>query len=183
MTTATFSADWTAPLRENGAEFLRFLKERPIRCLEIGVFEGRGGCWLLDNILVHPESSYVGIDAWEAVPLGDSKVAEERARQHLSVYGKRVTILKGRTRHLLTNPERHVEEFDLIYIDGDHSAQGCLLDTTLTWDLLSHGGIMVWDDYGNTDYPGVRKAVNAFLSCATDHEVLWTNWQKGVCRK
>ena len=37
--------------------------------------------------------------------------------------------------------------FDLIYIDGSHSAKDVLLDSLLAWRLLRPGGAMVWDDY------------------------------------
>ena len=37
--------------------------------------------------------------------------------------------------------------FDLVYIDGSHSAKDVLLDSLLAWRLLRPGGAMIWDDY------------------------------------
>jgi hypothetical protein len=39
-------------------------------------------------------------------------------------------------------------QFDLIYIDGDHSAQGVLRDLVLSWPLLLKSGVMICEDYG-----------------------------------
>ena len=36
--------------------------EGPIKLLEIGVFEARTASWLIEYLLVHPESEYVGVD-------------------------------------------------------------------------------------------------------------------------
>lgn len=48
---------------------------------------------------------------------------------------------------------------DLIYVDGDHSYEGCLRDLTLYWPLLAPGGVMFGDDIME---PGVTRAVNQF---------------------
>jgi predicted O-methyltransferase YrrM len=38
-------------------------------------------------------------------------------------------------------------EFDFIYIDGDHSAEGVYNDAILSFPLLKSGGILAFDDY------------------------------------
>lgn len=51
---------------------------------------------------------------------------------------------------------------DWIYVDGDHSYEGCLYDLQQSYKLLKNkGGIIFGDDY--TNKPGVRKAVDEFI--------------------
>ena len=37
--------------------------------------------------------------------------------------------------------------FDLIYIDGSHTAADVLIDAVLAFQLLRVGGVMIFDDY------------------------------------
>ena len=39
-------------------------KDKPIKYLEIGVFEGMSMVWMLHNVLTHPDSRAVGVDPW-----------------------------------------------------------------------------------------------------------------------
>jgi len=47
---------------------------------------------------------------------------------------------------------------DLIFVDADHSYEGCLADITAWWPFLRHKGIMCGHDF-NFCFPGVRRAV------------------------
>ena len=48
---------------------------------------------------------------------------------------------------------------DVVFIDGDHSYQGCKRDIEAWWSKLKQGGIMAGDDYA-PEFPGVIKAVD-----------------------
>ena len=51
-----------------------------------------------------------------------------------------------------------------MFIDGNHSTS-IVQDLDLAYNLLySGGGMIVVDDYDNSNYPGVRTAVDAFLA-------------------
>ena len=64
---------------------------------------------------------------------------------HLSGSGHKVTIKEGRSGDVLrTLPLRH---YDLIYVDGSHTARDVLQDAVLGWGLLKRGGLMIFDDY------------------------------------
>lgn len=58
-------------------------------------------------------------------------------------------------------------ELDWIYIDGDHSYEGCLRDLNNALKIVKKGGSIIGDDYKwpNTKWSkeGVTKAVNEFL--------------------
>lgn len=57
--------------------------------------------------------------------------------------------------------------FDFIYIDANHSYEGCKNDLELWWPKLKSNGLMAGDDFTNlttktTSY-GVEKAVTEFF--------------------
>ena len=58
------------------------------------------------------------------------------------------------------------EMLDWIYVDGDHSYEGCLKDLNNAKEIVKPGGLILGDDYGwpNSKYQkvGVTKAVNEF---------------------
>jgi len=60
------------------------------------------------------------------------------------------------------------EMLDWIYIDGDHSYEGCLKDLENSLKVVKPGGLILGDDYGWPDAkwskPGVTKAVNEFIN-------------------
>ena len=59
-------------------------------------------------------------------------------------------------------------ELDWIYVDGDHSYEGCLSDLENSLKAVKPGGLILGDDYGWPDSklnkPGVTKAVNEFIN-------------------
>jgi len=60
------------------------------------------------------------------------------------------------------------EMLDWIYIDGDHSYEGCLKDLENSLNVVKPGGLILGDDYGwpNAKWfkPGVTKAVDEFIN-------------------
>lgn len=58
---------------------------------------------------------------------------------------------------------------DFIFIDGDHSEQGVLLDTILARQIIRKGGIICWHDYGNQPVPGVTKVIDSLNRKEGDH--------------
>lgn len=58
---------------------------------------------------------------------------------------------------------------DLIYVDGDHTYDGCYNDIVAFWNLLNPGGYMFGDDFS---FPSVQHAVSRFAyERQTDMEV------------
>lgn len=53
------------------------------------------------------------------------------------------------------------EKLDWVYVDADHSYEGCLNDLERSLEILQPNGIIFGDDYGNK--PGVVKAVDEFM--------------------
>lgn len=59
-------------------------------------------------------------------------------------------------------------KLDWIYIDGDHSYEGCLQDLENSLKIVKPGGLILGDDYGwpnaRWSKPGVTQAVNEFIN-------------------
>lgn len=143
-------------------------KVKAKRCLEVGCYEGQATVFMIQHETVE---EVFCIDTWagsiEHVAGGMSAAKDEKAIDMAKVEarfdhnvklardnkkGANTTVhkMKGPSRHILgglnTLPQL-IEYFDLIYIDGDHSAKGVLADATMAWPLLRIGGLMIFDDY------------------------------------
>lgn len=137
--------------------FERFIGKQ-INHLEIGVYEGLSGCFMLDEVLTHPKSTYVGIDPYE--PPHDH--AYPTALLNLKREHRNVTLFQDYSFNVLPDLFAADFLFETVYIDGCHSYGGCKLDIEQCWPLLKPGGIILCDDYEREDY-GVKQAVKEFL--------------------
>ena len=155
-----FTADTCLGFRDVSVEVFKEFIGKPCHYLEIGVFEGRSGCWMLDNVLTHPASTYTGVDERSlSIPL-----------PNLSIHGlpsSRVLYYQGDSKAILPRLDK---TFDAIYIDGDHLEEAAYQDIHNAWNLLRIGGVMLIDDYlllesslDPTVVFGVKKAVERFL--------------------
>lgn len=129
--------------------------------------------WIADNLLTHPSATLTTIDPFA---LG----TERQFRQNLSLSVRRgqVRLIKRSSLHALAEMlgGSSIDEFDVAYVDGNHSASGALQDSVLAFSLLAHGGILIIDDYSGFDT--VRLAVDSFLKCnAEDLQVLYAGAQ------
>lgn len=105
--------------------------------LEIGSFEGRSTCWLLENILTGPESLIHCVDPWVGA-------IYDRFIDSVTPWKDRVVMHRGKSEDMLPSISGH---FDLVYIDGLHMGFNVLQDAVLTWNKLKAGGFMIFDDY------------------------------------
>jgi SAM-dependent methyltransferase len=137
----TFTEDWFSANIPAWERALAPNQGKPkLRYLEIGVFEGRALFWMLDQVLTAPDSSAVTIDPFD----GNYK---DRYQANLIKSGaaERVETIIGYSQIELR--KQPLESFDVIYIDGSHTAADVLEDAILCTRLLKPGGIMIFDDY------------------------------------
>lgn len=136
-------SDWEILLAE-------FRGQPDVHYLEIGVYEGRSSCWMMEKICTHPTSTGEGIDHWLTTDPADQPQREEiygRARHNLGRYGSRFKLHRGISRKVLTSGKFRENSKAIIYVDGDHSSFGTIQDAVICWPLLKKGGIMIFDDY------------------------------------
>ena len=143
--------------------------------IEIGVWKGEtsakflkrcGFLHMVDAWSVEPYSAdpeYLG----KYAPLAGGSSEEAFVRKYESVYAGVVERFGGDMRcriHRMTSARffRMFEGLDAgwIYIDGDHSFEGCLDDLEGSLKVLRRDGTIFGDDFGNK--PGVTAALKVF---------------------
>ncbi|MFZ4068072.1 MAG: class I SAM-dependent methyltransferase [Phenylobacterium sp.] len=163
---------------------------KPTKILEIGSFEGRSTCWLIETCTTSIQSDIqiCCVDSWEggiehkegAGKSSEMSDVEERFDRNISIAKSRVKFnshirkIKKYSHQALPMlmSEGNYEFFDLIYIDGSHQAPDVLTDAIMSFQLLRVGGVMIFDDYlwsmdkpGNQDVLKMPKlAIDAFLN-------------------
>lgn len=171
----TFTDDWFSQNIPLWKGLFGPLAGSPLAYLEIGSYQGRSACWMLDNVLTHPDSRAHCVDTWE----GSVEHTEDQKRDlypvfcgNMEPYGDRVVPHKGRSESVLKAlAPAHAQHFDVIYIDGDHHSSAALEDAVLAFPLLKPGGILVFDDYagGRThELSSPQRGINAFVNVYSD---------------
>jgi predicted O-methyltransferase YrrM len=151
----TFTQDWFSRSIPGWNAILTQVSKRaaPLRVLEVGVFEGRSTCWLLENFCKKSDDEIVAIDSFQGgIEHKGMELASLRARfeSNVATIGSpaKVEIREGFSLPQLASlVAEGVPLFDFISIDASHQAPDVLGDAVLGFQLLKPGGIMAFDDY------------------------------------
>jgi predicted O-methyltransferase YrrM len=180
-----FAYDWTSANIPGWLKTLGQLRDRPLRILEVGSYEGRSAVFFLNFFAL---STMVCVDWWNPVviepeiakqlpDLDDQFLqAEGRFDRNLAPFGNRVVKLKSNSSDALCDLGLRGQSFDLIYIDGGHRSRDVYQDCVLAWPLLVRDGVMIMDDY-EWEFPGLpkdkcpKKGIDAFLLAIHDDYV------------
>lgn len=117
--------------------------EKIKQILEIGSYEGQSALFWHHFFGAHVTC----IDKWEDVAKGCASAAEVEAHFDNNRRGLPIIKIKASSTDGLLQLGKAGAEFDLIYIDGDHSRLQVMIDSCLAWHVLRRGGFMIWDDY------------------------------------
>jgi hypothetical protein len=187
-----FTTEWA----DNNIPFVapilrRFAQGRggPIRYLEIGAYEGRNLAfmdWLLPGRL-----DVTVIDPWfdEALnPEEKYHAVESRFQRNAAKLGFiGLTTVKGFSTYELPKLLQAGAAFDLIYVDGSHTAWAVMVDLAYCAALLATGGLMVMDDYwhdvSEIGGPGVKQAVDRFHGMLAPYFEIEAVYRQVVLRK
>lgn len=141
---------------------------------ELGVFRGEFTKNILD--ICNPKE-LVLIDLWDNSVIESGDVdgnnvvkynGEFLYNEILNKYrtSSNIKIIKNYTSYLSTYPDNY---FDMIYIDADHSYDGCKNDLLISYDKIKSNGFIMGHDYtqnllktSNIYNFGVSKAVDEF---------------------
>lgn len=137
-------------------------------CAEIGVFKGDFSRVIHQTIT--PKRFFL-VDIFEGITCSGDKHGNNIVYIDLSIpyedlkkeYIKmsEVEIVKSNSKNFFENiPDNFL---DFIYIDGDHSYEGCKLDIEYSRKKVKNNGIIAGHDYCDRFYGTVR-AVNEFVS-------------------
>ena len=170
----------------------KFLKEiaskKPKNFLEIGVFHGvtaRNVCELLYNI--HKKDfKYIGLDLFgesaenanEVIPntrfnnplkkiyfeyiLRKDPYSIEAVSDLLNKFDQNVHLIKGNSNRLLKKID--MTKIDYVFLDGGHAYETVKNDLFYLKAVLDNNGTILCDDYNLSQAPGVKKAIDEFIS-------------------
>lgn len=175
MTTRRVVSSMTA-LRQRSQAILRRVGSTP-RCVEVGIFIGRLSAALLRG---HRNLHLTMVDNWlptEAQPsaykettdfhavLSGSRQRAYRAsalRETQRFADRRNVVELASVEAAATFPDSN---FDLVFIDADHSHPGCAADIAAWWPKVVPGGWLSGHDYKrNHKLRGVEAAVDEFMA-------------------
>ena len=178
-------------LKQNGVgEF--FLKEvaekKPKVFLEVGVFHGvtaRNVCELLYK-MHGPDFKYVGLDLFEETLENQNEVIPNTKfsnpiknfyfnyikRQNpysfnavndlLKKFKDNASLIKGNSNIILKKID--MSKIDYVFLDGGHDYQTVKNDLDSCRDVIINGGTVLCDDYDLSYAPGIKKAIDEFVS-------------------
>ena len=146
-----------------------------IRYLEIGAYEGRNLAFM--NWLLPGKLDVTVIDPWFDEDLNPEEkyhsVEPRFQRNAAKLKFKRLDVRKGFSTYELPRMLEAGERFDLIYVDGSHTAWAVMVDLAFCAAILNVGGMMVLDDYWHLESeiggPGVKQAVDRFHGVFRDY--------------
>jgi predicted O-methyltransferase YrrM len=179
-----FTTDW---FTHNIPNFELCTKTAPdnMDYLEIGCFEGRATCWMLQNALAD-NGSITCVDPyapeshlWKLFntnPLANIKENTEEVAKP----DQYVRLIKQPSSYGLAELICEEMQFDFIYVDGDHRPHMALMDGCMAWGLLKQGGTMLFDDYLYPEKP-TKDGIDAFLKGYEGlYEIIVNNYQLGI---
>ena len=174
-----FTADWFTHNIPNFQKCMEVIGEDRKHFLEIGSYEGRSTCWMLQNALPKMGTIYC-IDPY--VNMEDvEKRFEENTRDVMK--GQMVVKIKSTSYWGLADLITKKTQFDFIYVDGHHAPDMALTDACMAWGLLRQGGVILFDDYEYPHEP-TKKGIDAFLTCFEGlYDILFKNYQLAAVKK
>lgn len=117
------------------------------------------------------------IDAWkpDTYTTPDDFHASLQGEQQDQFYAlaQRVTAFAGSRAKIVRSDSKEAAtkiadgSLDLVFIDADHSYEGCRADIRAYWSKVKPGGIISGHDYANDDFsfgPMVKRAVDEFIA-------------------
>lgn len=135
----------------------RILTEAGVRRMaEIGVWRGKLSERLLRDC---PQiEHYTMIDPWRRLPDWNKPLAETpdfdkvhaAALSNTEFAADRRAVLRGTTTEVIDRLED--ASLDAVYVDGDHTLRGILIDLIAAYPKLRPGGLMLGDDFSTNPF-------------------------------
>ena len=162
-----------APQRRWEEVAARFEGQNAVRGVELGAWKGVGTRGLLAAM---PTLQLTAIDAWDTGVVNDAskycslsadgwRAVELECRAAVEPFSGRINIRKTLTSDTADVPPG----LDFVFVDADHSYEGCKSDIATWWPLVRPGGYICGHDYGaapDSPYykPGTTRAVDEFAA-------------------
>lgn len=139
----------------------------PGLCAEIGVYKGGS---LKEMATRHPDREFWGFDTFEGLPIQDWKHTEIHKPEEFNDTSfvfvsnflkecKNVTLLPGYFPVSMPVQAHEDVQFSFVHVDMDFY-EGTKNAIITVYPMLKPGGIMVFDDFGWPNCPGVKQAID-----------------------
>jgi len=158
--------------KDNFEKFLIPLAgQQNLNFLQVGTFTGDASVWMLDNVLTDVSSTLYDVDTWQGSNENAHKDMnfEDVFNTYLKKTNSKTMYYKGKSIDYFMSRSQFGPQvqYDFIYIDGDHTAQGVITDATMAFHYLKPGGILAFDDYtwtsdDNNELHTPKPAINFF---------------------
>lgn len=138
---------------------------------ELGVFQGEN----FELMIEHEPQTAVAVDAWisdDTISRNDLGFSQDELNNQYKDFMIRMAykpFVKVYREYTFDAVHHFPDEyFDLVYIDADHTYEGCLKDLGDWYPKIKKGKFLIGDDYRNALAPqtgikfGVIEAVNTF---------------------
>lgn len=171
----------------------KFKTQDNLKFLEIGSYEGKSACWLLDNILTKNNCELYCIDTFQGSyehklngsNHTDFKNVYDTFKNNTVEYGDKIKLFVGKSGDLLKNPNITKNTYDFIYIDGCHESKEVLQDAVFAFEILKNGGIIIFDDYlwgnPNDKLMTPKISVDSFIECYKKYiKILHKDYQVAI---
>ena len=141
-----------------GAQINRIIRQSEIiKSLEIGFAYGFSTVWILDALRSRIGSRHIAIDPFEITLFCGIGLEQVKRLSTAPVF----EWIAEHSIHALSRLIKSGEKFDFIFIDGNHRFDDILVDFYLSDQLISPGGLMVFDDVW---MPSVQTVINFILT-------------------
>ncbi len=137
---------------------------RLIDYIEVGVLTGNSAAAILATCKVRQA---VLIDNFSMV-LGNVKQSKKMVEKRLESYVGLFEVIEGDSRKVLKKISNH---FDIGFVDGDHTGEGCQADLDGMFPLMREGGIIFVHDVLNPFFKNLKDISEAF---AEKHNLSFT---------
>lgn len=133
----------------HGEQILALLDEhRPLVCVELGSNRGCSAI-AVARVIQKWGGILTCVDVWEGLP-GPHEVKIDVFADNVVAAGVAESIRMTRA-STASAASCWRGEIDYLYVDADHTAEGCGRDLAMWWPFLKVGGLIAGDDYDDID--------------------------------
>ena len=142
---------------------MEYPEDQKVTYVEIGCYAGASACLMLQRKNTDVISIDTGMVPFDVV---------RRNIEKFNIHDNNFTYIHGNSHELETFKTllSVTKDIDILFIDGGHEYLDALSDFGVYRQLVNKGGYIVFDDYGDDNYPGVRQAVHELKEKYTDYE-------------
>ena len=126
--------------------------------LEIGSFIGASACFISAGLRI--DSKLLCIDTWENNAMSEGKRnTKDEFDYNTQQFQEKIIKIQGYSTEVKEKVLTITDKLDLLFIDGDHSYEGCKADWDLYIDMVKSGGCVIFHDSGWAE--GVQRVIEA----------------------